>query len=696
VNSLISPDLLYLPVLLCVALCLVLITFYSHHQAVIRGVVFTGLLLLGLRYEAWRLMDTLNLENPWVGTISVMIFLAEMTLFLHFALCSFLEIWQTDRTVETQANYERMLTEEYTPWVDVYITTYNEDPSIVKKAIIGCQAMAYAHKTVYLLDDGNRPEMKRLSEQYQCQYIARSVNTHYKAGNLNHALGLTQGEFIACFDADFIPTTDFLLKTLGYFDENSQVALVQTPQSFYNSDPIENNLGLFGMITNEQELFFKKVQPSRDASNAVICCGTSYVIRRSSVEEIGGFPTTSITEDFLTSIALHAKGYQVVYVNEMLSAGDAPGNIGDYINQRIRWCRGIIQSLYSPQNPLFLKGLTLQQRAYHTLGIYYWVTSMARVMLMLTPLFFLIFDMLPIQTTPEEIIFYFLPFYLSYLLLENWLCGGKRSPFWSDLYECLISFPVVLTVVQTLLKPLGTPFQVTPKLNGTKQFSFNDSVAYPILVVFLLYGLGFVLQFKNWVWEVEHAPAIVNLIWGGYNLTILWLTLQICCDVPQKREEIAFLCKQKGALHVNQVEYPITICEISSQGVLMEFPIGSLSSQPKEDKSFLSEGVALPFDLLSANSLSLVMPGVVAPREHAWVSIQNLQYCATQTQDNGAVQILSAEFGPLTVEQERCITETLFCQPGRWFDRSLKESIYFWNLVKSIFRLYPLVYQRTP
>lgn len=668
-NHDIPPDFIFLPLLLCIALTLILVTFYDYRNPWVRAVVFISLTFLGLRYESWRLFDTLNLDDPLTGIISLMIFAAEMMLFVHFLLSAFLEINLKERDHEANERELAVLSGTYLPSVDVFITTYNEALEIIEKTIIGCQAMDYPKKTVYLLDDGHRSEMETLCRQYGCQYISRQTNEHYKAGNLNHAHLQTRGELIACFDADFIPTRNFLKRTVGFF-QDAKVALVQTPQNFYNSDPIENNLGLFGVITNEQELFFKKVQPSRDAANAVICCGTSYVIRREALDAVGGYPTVSITEDYLVSIELHAAGYEVVYLNEMLSAGDAPGSIGDYITQRCRWCRGILQALFSSSNPLFRKGLSLKQKLYHSLSMFYWATSIPRVILLLTPLFFLVLGIFPIRATIDGILFYFLPYYVSYLLLENWMSGGKRSPIWSDLYECLICFPILMTTVSSLLKPFGIPFKVTPKLQGVDKVSFNTQVAYPLLVIMLFYGLGLMLALKGWSWQADHEPSIINLAWAVYNVIVLWLAIQICFDVPQQREEIIFACQQPAHLEVQAGSCPVTIEEISDKGVLLKLPLAQATA-------LIQKGAIIG---LNIPSLDL-----------SKVPLQSLKYDLPAVNNQAYAY---ASFGNLPIPQNRRLIELLFCNKNSWPDRTFRENSYLWNFVRSVFRLYPLTVRK--
>ena len=141
------------------------------------------------------------------------------------------------------------------------IPTYNEPLFILKRTVIGCQALNYADKAIYLLDDTNRPEVKALAEELGCEYMARSDHQYAKAGNLNHAIAQTQGSLIVVFDADFVPTTNFLTRTIGFF-QDPQVALVQTPQSFYNADPIARNLGLeFSPFEMEQAASLAQAPP---------------------------------------------------------------------------------------------------------------------------------------------------------------------------------------------------------------------------------------------------------------------------------------------------------------------------------------------------------------------------------------------------------------------------------------------------
>src|SRR5215213_10774904 len=128
--------------------------------------------------------------------------------------------------------------------VDVFITTYNEPLEMVMTTALAARAIRFPHQT-WILDDGNRDELRAAAEEAGVGYLTRSEDwkdrpRHAKAGNLNNALFVTSGEFMLILDADQIPDAAILDRTLGWF-EDEEVALVQTPQWFTNvtdADPL--------------------------------------------------------------------------------------------------------------------------------------------------------------------------------------------------------------------------------------------------------------------------------------------------------------------------------------------------------------------------------------------------------------------------------------------------------------------------
>jgi len=115
---------------------------------------------------------------------------------------------------------------------------------------------------------------------------------------------------------------------------------------------------------------------SRDAWGLAFCCGTSSVIRFAALQEIGGFPTDSVTEDFLLTVRLRERGYKTIYLNEKLSVGLAPEGLNEYATQRTRWCLGLVQICRGRSGPLRLhNGLPLSFRIGLIETFLYWGVS---------------------------------------------------------------------------------------------------------------------------------------------------------------------------------------------------------------------------------------------------------------------------------------------------------------------------------
>lgn len=233
-------------------------------------VVFTA--VLGLNYIVWRWMFSVHWSAWW---IAVPLVIAE-TYSLIDSLLFGLTMWRLRERGEPPTAPEGLT-------VDVFITTYNEPIDLVMRTALAAQAIRYPHRT-WILDDGNRPEMRAAAEAEGIGVITRSADwigmpRHAKAGNLNNALLSTDGEFLLILDADQIPVPEILDRTLGYFTDE-RMALVQTPQYFVNvpeSDP----------LGSQAPLFYGPIQQGKDGWNSAFFCGSNAVIRREALMQLG-------------------------------------------------------------------------------------------------------------------------------------------------------------------------------------------------------------------------------------------------------------------------------------------------------------------------------------------------------------------------------------------------------------------------
>ncbi len=243
----------------------------NRRLLLIRTIVLVSA-VLGVNYIGWRWLVSVNWDAWW---LAVPLVLAE-TYSLIDALLFGLTVWRLEERGEPPAP-EPGLT------VDVFITTYNEPIELVMTSARAALAITYPHRT-WILDDGNRPEMKAAAEAAGIGWITRSADwdqmpRHAKAGNLNNALEQTDGEFLLVLDADQVADPAILDRTLGYF-RDERMGLVQTPQVFVNV-PDDDPLG------SQAPLFYGPIQMGKDGWNAAFFCGSNAVLRRDALMQIG-------------------------------------------------------------------------------------------------------------------------------------------------------------------------------------------------------------------------------------------------------------------------------------------------------------------------------------------------------------------------------------------------------------------------
>jgi cellulose synthase (UDP-forming) len=276
---------------------------------------------LGLAYLHWRWRFSLNYDALW---FAIPLVLAESLSFIGTILIIY-NFWSfkdppINQPVHYLSDIEDLEGRPDRPLkIDIHIATYNEDVEIVRYSIRDAKAIIYPYPDVkikiYVLDDGRRDgsdpskeNMKAVCEEEGVNYISRSDNEGYKAGNLKNGLEKTNGDIFAILDADTRPFPNFLINTTGYF-RNKKVAWVQTPQWFYDTTeakPLKNVLAksfgavgyftgkiiskIFGEIKigedifgNDPRLFYDLILRKRNNYNAAFCCGAGSIHRREAV-----------------------------------------------------------------------------------------------------------------------------------------------------------------------------------------------------------------------------------------------------------------------------------------------------------------------------------------------------------------------------------------------------------------------------
>ena len=658
---------LFFPTIALSVVALVITYISPQPEQWSRLVIVAILLILTIRYVLWRSLTTLNLTDPVNVAVSVGLFCLEMFSLLNGALQLFLLVQSRDRRREADEKSQAVISGEFCPTVDVLIPTYDEPEFILRRTVIGCQAMDYPYKKIYILDDTRRPHIKALAQELGCEYLSRPDNRHAKAGNLNYGIANTNGELIACFDADFVPTKNFLIRTVGFF-QDERVALVQTPQSYYSPDPIARNLGLENIILPDQEVFYRQIQPVRDGTDSVVCAGTSFVVRRSALQEAGGgFVTSSLCEDYFTSVKLSHRGYKLVYLDEKLSAGAAPENMGAHANQRLRWAQGTLQAFFIEENPLTIPGLRPIQRLAHLTGIMHWFTALSRVGFLLVPLAYSYLGVIPVRATLEEVIFYFLPFYVVNLLVFSWLSYHARSLFISEIYDVVLCIPLSLATLRTLFHPFGGSFKVTPKGTRSDHLKFNWRLSLPLMVLFVLTAVSLWLNLGKCVMEMNSYSLGISYTrgldlgwwWSTYNLVLLGIAILVMLDLPKPETFEWFYLRRVVRLQMGDQTFwgiTSTISEVGAVILLTQSGVPSL--QPHQS-------IPVEIELMEEQ---IKLDGVIS-----------------KTEPEREFPMVRVDFVNVDLPRQRQLVELLFCRPGQWKRQDVpNELVSLWLLLQRL------------
>lgn len=504
-------------------------------------IVLCGAVLL-LRYLAWRLGETL--EIPGLGTAGQLwvwtCLVAELLLVLDNFLSLVVMSRRADRSREADRHAARLRSAPASelPTVDVFIPTYNEELEVLERTIVGAKSINYPNAQVWVLDDGRRDWLEEFCARKGVGYLRRPDNRHAKAGNINHALARTDADFVAIFDADFVPHRDFLYRTLGFF-EDARIGIVQTPQRFFNPDPVQLNLGAPRLFPDEQRFFFDRVLPSRDAWDAAFCCGSNCIIRRSALELIGGIPTTSVTEDILTTLALLRHGYVTRYLNEKLAFGLSAESLRAFFVQRQRWCRGGVQILFLRDGPLG-PGLELMKRLLFFPS--YWLVQLpATLVLALMPIVYLWTGVPPLYVASvDDFLGYQLAALLFFVFAFAWLAPGAFVPVLNTAIHLFMAIRLAPTALATLVKPFGTPFRVTPK-GAAGRRGARDRTTSGVALLLLLALLGGALRVPlGYLIGHHHRLAEVAVACALFESALLLIVLVLSMDRERPRAQDRF------------------------------------------------------------------------------------------------------------------------------------------------------------
>jgi cellulose synthase (UDP-forming) len=420
-------------------------------------------------------------------------------------VCTFLyTVWETDYRAPRDPNYR--------PPVDVFITVAGEPTDLVRKTIAAALAMQYPDFEVHVLNDGfvaqkdNWREIEALAERLGVHCITRTIPGGAKAGNINNALRLTHRPLVAIFDADHVPHSDFLAKTAPYFID-AEVGFVQCPQFYKNY--AENYLTRSSW--EQQELFFGPICKGKNRLNAATMCGTNMLISRDALEEVGGMCTESITEDYVTGMFMHERGWKSVYHGEVLAEGLATEDLLTYSKQQFRWARGSLDIIFR-YNPLFRRGLTWAQRLQYLSSASFYLSGFFVVIDALLPIIFLYTGLVPVRIDGMLLAGVFLPYiFLTLYVIQR---SSNFTFTFSSLGFSMSGFNIQMRALYSAATFQRSAFSITQKSKANGNFLplVKWHLVYIALVVV---GVGVSLMREGF-----SASLINNGAWALLNIVI--------------------------------------------------------------------------------------------------------------------------------------------------------------------------------
>ena len=530
--------------------------FWWRHPAAVRTLAVAAL-CWGAVYLGWRV--------GWSGRgtpapLFMSLFVAELFGWASLGLYAFLA-WRVP------ASRRRPLP-AVMPSIDVFVCTYDESRDVLEATLVGCRAIRVRH-TTYLLDDGRRPELRMLAATMGAEYVTRADNSHAKAGNINHALGVTSGELVLFLDADHVPLPGILDATVGYFT-NPDVALVQTPHDFSNRDSVQHTR----TERHEQTLFYEVIAPGKGRCNAMFWCGSATLVRREALDDVGGVLTDTVAEDFHTTIAMHARGWRTYYHNEVLVQGLAPHDLAAFLLQRARWARGNLGVLRTKENPITCEGLTAAQRMSYLASLFNYFAGAQRLLLLFVLTWTLATGVLPMHASLVSLVGFWLPWSVLAFVATGALGRGALGAFDSTRYG-ILTIGVNLRGIAALFSPRAGAFKVTPKegvdeggLRVLRMLGLVSTVTTVLAVVWIL-------RVFAWVGVVS-LPAmsgfalVITIALGLWELVCIAVTIAPLVRRHQVRRHYRFPVMLRARIASDPTV--VRLIDLTTEGVGMLAP----------------------------------------------------------------------------------------------------------------------------
>ncbi|MFC1411853.1 glycosyltransferase family 2 protein [Streptacidiphilus sp. N1-12] len=483
-----------------------------------------GVYVSAVDYLSWRL-SVLSWAGWWIG---VPLFLAELHAAVH-TVGLHATVWpHRPRRARQDLDPSRLP-------VFVFVPTVDEGTAVVEATLHGVLAarrrylaeFPHAAITVLVCNDGGvagadcSDAVEQLCARLDVRCVTRTVGGGAKAGNIEHARQLVGGSgdaLLVVFDADQVPREDFFLHSLAPMAD-ATVGWVQSGQFYGNRhNPVAR------WADDQQSLFYRLLCPGKALHDSAFICGTNVVLRAAALDEIGGLPTDSVTEDFAASIRL-APRWHSVYLPEVLAVGLGPVDLPSYLKQQERWARGTLSVLRSHWRDLLLPrrgGLRAQQRFQYGLAVTHYLAGVRDLVFLVAPVLYLATGATGVRgATLGSFLAHFVPYYL--LATLAFAHAAWRTTSWRSVVVGFGSFPALIRAAWMTLVGTRGLFTITPK-QRTAASPWRTARWHLAALAACLGSLGLAVALR-------HSPAYyLAAFWLVYLCVMigshLWLVLQ--------------------------------------------------------------------------------------------------------------------------------------------------------------------------
>jgi cellulose synthase (UDP-forming) len=300
---------------------------------------------------------------------------------------------------------------------------------------------------------------------------------------------------------------------------------------------------------DDQRIFFDVFQPAKDAWDSAFCVGTSFLVRRDRLDEIGGFPHEAVSEDINLTYTMLRHGYVTRWLNERLSVGLAAEGLPEYITQRARWCLGTIQVALLRDGPFTGAGLTLVQRLHYLHGLLNWLCKPFLVLMLIAPAVYWFFDVPAFEADYVAFLRHAVPALIAFYSYSGWVSRRRTLPVFMEVTHMVTAVAITWTLITCCYRPFGRPFKVTDKGGDRSQ----TIVRWEMLRIFgalLAVSLGAII----WALEGPYAAAeptpvdMLNLAWAGVSALLSGVACLICFERPRSHREELFETDHPGRL----------------------------------------------------------------------------------------------------------------------------------------------------